>query len=154
MNRNITSANSVAIMTIDTLYPQGFFLEMFATDQAYNTEQITIAEDHMGVDGYLTAGYVPNPAVITFTFEPSSPSIRPLIYYRQQCVNNKRLYECSLVINQPAVARTLNYKVGVMRVGAFPANAQRVLATQAFTFVFEKLEISERGYPTNWNPLY
>lgn len=154
MNRNITSANSSAVLTVDELYPQGFFLEMFTTDQAYNMEPQTIAEDHMGVDGYLTAGYVPNPYVVTFAFEASSPSMRPLNYYRQMCIQGRRLYNCALVITQPSLARTLNFKTGILRVGAFASNAQRVLSSSTFTFVFERLDISERGYPVNWTPLF
>ena len=59
MSSNITSANATAVMIINDLFPVGFAVEGFATDQAINQDEETLAVTRMGVDGKLSAGYTP-----------------------------------------------------------------------------------------------
>ena len=42
MSSNITSANATAVMIINDLFPVGFAVEGFATDQAINQDEISI----------------------------------------------------------------------------------------------------------------
>lgn len=60
MSSNITSANATAVMIINDLFPVGFAVEGFATDQAINQDEETLAVTRMGVDGKLSAGYTPS----------------------------------------------------------------------------------------------
>ena len=150
MNRNITSANSTATLIVKELYPAGITLQQFSTDQAYSIEQKTVAETHMGVDGYLTAGYTPTENVINFTFEPSSPSLASLVAVYAAQVKNKRLYECAITISQPSLGRTIAYSVGVMRGGNFVADARKVHSPVSFSFSFESMTITNTGEGTNW----
>ena len=93
MNRNITSADAIAVMTIDSLYPQGFRLEQFSTDAAISQGDDTVSETRMGVDGHMVAGYTPSIKTITITLEPSSPSIPYLDdLYKSMQKTKKRIF--------------------------------------------------------------
>jgi len=139
---NITSANATAYMVVKDLYPAGFVLNNFATDQAIDEAEDTIAETRMGVDGYMAAGYVPSIKAVTITFEAASPSVPFMnnIYLASQ--KNRRTYECTLVINVPAVNKTYTYSYGVMKTAkALPA-LKTVLDPVSYAFDFEKKSIS------------
>lgn len=59
--KTITSANAILILTVEELYPSGVQIEKFASDDAFSSDNVTIAEVRMGVDGQLAAGYTPAP---------------------------------------------------------------------------------------------
>ena len=139
---NITSANATAYMVVKDLYPAGFSLNNFSTDQAIDQAEDTIAETRMGVDGYMAAGYTPSIKAVTLQFEAASPSVQFLnnLYLASQ--KNRRTYETTLVINVPAVGKTYTYTGGVLKTGkALPA-LKRTLDPVSYGFDFEKMTIA------------
>ena len=138
---NITSANATAYMTVKDLYPAGFPLNNFATDQAIDQAEDTVAETRMGVDGHMAAGYIPSIKPVTMQFEAASPTVPYMnnIYLASQ--QNCRTYECTLVINVPSVGKVYTYTGGVMKTGkALPA-LKKVLDPVSYGFDFEKITI-------------
>lgn len=140
MNRNITSANAIAIMTIENLCPQGFRLEQFSTDAAISQGDDTIAETRMGVDGHMVAGYTPSIKTVTITLEPSSPSIEYLDNLYKAMQQNKKIYYCNLVITLPALSKIVQYSYGVLKTSKILPDMQKTLAPIAYSFDFEKVE--------------
>lgn len=139
---NITSANATAYMVVKELYPAGFVLNNFATDQAIDEAEDTIAETRIGVDGVMAAGYVPTIKSVTITFEAASPSVPYMnnIYLASQ--KNLRTYECTLVINVPATGKTYTYSHGVLKTAkALPA-LKTVLDPVSYAFDFNTKSIS------------
>ena len=139
---NITSANATAYMVVKDLYPAGFALNNFSTDQAVDQAEDTIAETRMGVDGYMAAGYTPSIKAVTLQFEAASPSVQFLnnLYLASQ--KNRRTYETTLVINVPAVGKVYTYTGGVLKTGkALPA-LKRTLDPVSYGFDFEKMTIA------------
>lgn len=139
---NITSANATAYMVVKDLYPAGFPLNNFSTDQAIDQAEDTIAETRMGVDGYMAAGYTPSIKAVTLQFEAASPSVQFLnnLYLASQ--KNRRTYETTLVINVPAVGKVYTYTGGVLKTGkALPA-LKRTLDPVSYGFDFEKMTIA------------
>ena len=47
--KTITSANAILILTVEELYPSGVQIEKFASDDAFSSDNVTIAEVRMGV---------------------------------------------------------------------------------------------------------
>ena len=70
----ITSANSVFTVVIPGLFPAPVQLKGYATDKAFATDAIDLAEVQMGVDGRMTAGYVASPTKQTISLQADSPS--------------------------------------------------------------------------------
>lgn len=74
MARTITSANSVYLLAISSLYPVPQQLQGFAAEAAFETESIEPAQVVMGVDGRMSAGYVPVVNMQTVTLQADSAS--------------------------------------------------------------------------------
>jgi hypothetical protein len=70
----ITSANSIFTLIVADLFPAPVQMEGYSTDSAVVTDAIDMAEVQMGVDGRMTAGYVPNPTKQTIALQADSPS--------------------------------------------------------------------------------
>ena len=138
---NITSANATAYMVVKDLYPTGFALNNFSTDQAVDQGEDTIAETRMGVDGYMAAGYVPSIKAVTITFEATSPSVEYLnnLYLASQ--KNRRTYEVTLVVKVPAVNTTYTYSGGVLKTGKLLPGLKKVLDPVSYGFDFEKVSV-------------
>ena len=138
---NITSANATAYMVVKDLYPTGFALNNFSTDQAVDQSEDTIAETRMGVDGYMAAGYVPSIKAVTIKFEASSPSVQYLnnLYLASQ--KNRRTYEVTLVVKVPSVNKTYTYSGGVLKTGKLLPGLKKVLDPVSYGFDFEKVSV-------------
>lgn len=138
---NITSANATAYMVVKDLYPTGFALNNFSTDQAVDQGEDTIAETRMGVDGYMAAGYVPSIKAVTIKFEASSPSVQYLnnLYLASQ--KNRRTYEITLVVKVPAVDKTYTYSGGVLKTGKVLPGLKKTLDPVSYGFDFEKMSV-------------
>ena len=138
---NITSANATAYMVVKDLYPTGFALNNFSTDQAVDPSEDTIAETRMGVDGYMAAGYVPSIKAVTIKFEASSPSVQYLnnLYLASQ--KNRRTYEVTLVVKVPSVNKTYTYSGGVLKTGKLLPGLKKVLDPVSYGFDFEKVSV-------------
>ena len=138
---NITSANATAYMVVKDLYPTGFPLNNFSTDQAVDQGEDTIAETRMGVDGYMAAGYVPSIKTVNIQFEAASPSVPYLdnVYLASQ--KNRRTYEIMLVVKVPAVNRTYTYSGGVLKTGKVLPALKKTLDPVSYGFDFEKMTV-------------
>ena len=137
--RDITSANSTAVMVVDTIFPIGFALEAYATDQSLSMGKSTIAETRMGVDGYMSAGFVPNIKTMTISFEQHSSSIKFLNQLYQLTEANRTIYEVTLVVTVPSVKKTYTFTGGVLKTAKPFADHKKVLDTVSYTFDFERM---------------
>lgn len=73
-DKTITSANSVLTFVVAGLFNTPIQMQGYATDKAFATEAIDLAETIMGVDGKMSAGYVPNVTPQTITLQADSNS--------------------------------------------------------------------------------
>lgn len=139
MAGNITSANATAIMVIDTLFPVGFALEAFATDQSISMGEDTVAETRMGVDGKMAAGFVPSIKTVTISFEEHSPSMAYLEALYNAMEANKKIYDVTLIVTVPSVSRVYTFTGGVLKTAKPFADHKKVLDPVNWTFDFEKM---------------
>lgn len=70
----LTSANAVITLTIPGIFSTPQQLQQFAVDDVADVDTLTIAETLMGVDGFLSGGFVFNSVKYTFTLQADSPS--------------------------------------------------------------------------------
>ncbi len=75
MNKTLTTANSAFTLAARGIFPVPFNLEGYSTDDSFAVDDVTPGETQMGVDGNLSAGYVPYATQITFMFQADSPTI-------------------------------------------------------------------------------
>lgn len=71
----LTTASSAFTLVVRNLFPVPQKLQGYSTDDSFSVEDVQPMEVQMGVDGQLSAGYVPYATPVTFTFQADSPSI-------------------------------------------------------------------------------
>ena len=141
-NFTITASNSVVILTVENMYPSGIRLQNFSADTAFATEDQTVAEARMGVDGHMAAGYTPTPINVTIALEASSPSYEQLANLLESEQTNQAVYKCTLQITVPSRGKEWTLSNGVLLSGrAFP-DAKKVLDPTQWKFVFESCKSS------------
>jgi hypothetical protein len=72
---DITSANSVLMLTVFPLFPIPQQLQGFAAEDVFDTDPLESAETLMGVDGRLSAGFVFVPVMQNYALQADSPSV-------------------------------------------------------------------------------
>lgn len=140
---DITSANATLVLTVDRLFPAGIRLEQFATDQSYSQDELTVAEDRMGVDGRLAAGWVPSIKTVTVMLEASSPSYAPLVQLYRACEQKRGLYQCGLTATVPSIGKTIVWSAGVLKSGTPVPAGKKVLDPTTWKFDFATMTVAD-----------
>lgn len=73
-NRTLTSANAILLIGVDILVPVPQRIQGFSTDDITDMDAIEPVETAMGVDGRLSAGFVPVPIRQNITLQADSES--------------------------------------------------------------------------------
>lgn len=140
---DITSANATLVLIVNGLFPAGVRLQQFATDQSYSQDELTIAEDRMGVDGGLVAGWVPSIKTVTIMLEASSPSHAALSQLYRASERKRGIYECSLIASVPSIMKTFTWTQGILKSGTPVPAAKKVLDPTTWKFDFANLAITD-----------
>ncbi len=140
--KTITSTNAVLILTVESLYPNGVEISKFATDSAFATSELGLAETRMGVDGKLAAGYTPQEIPLNINLEADSPSYDVMANIMEKQQLNKTLYEVTAQISIPALKKEFTLERGVLKSGHPFSDAKKVLDPTQWGFVFESFHSS------------
>lgn len=73
--RTLTSANAKLLIAVDTIFPIPIQIAGFSTDDMTDMDAITPKETVMGIDGRLSAGFVPVPVTQNIVLQADSSSI-------------------------------------------------------------------------------
>lgn len=139
---NITSANATAVLVVDEIIPAGVQLQHFGTDQSYAQNEVTVVEDRMGVDGHLAAGWIPAIKTVQITLEANSPSLPQMDMLARAMENNRKIYECTLVVTVPAIHKVYTWSRGVLKSGTLASSGKKVLDPTQWTFDFAMFTIT------------
>lgn len=139
---SITSANAVLTLVIQGLYPTPQRIMGFATDDAFDSEPAEVGVTRLGVDGGLSAGWVPATTPMTIHLQADSPSIILFTTWDQteQQISDKIPAEGSLSLP----SRKMSYVMvnGFLRNIKRMPDARRVLEPQVFTIEWNKIVAS------------
>ena len=142
MTKTLTAANSVILLAIPSLFPVAQQLQGFSAEDIFDTDQLDTAETMMGVDGKLSAGWIPKEIKQTFTLQADSDSIAffETWYAAQQRV--RELYAASGTVTLPAVGRKFVMTKGFLTGHSALPKAAKVLQPRKFTITWEALTAS------------
>jgi hypothetical protein len=70
----ITSANSVLMLGVAGLFNVPIQIQGFSADDAFSLEDVDMAETMIGVDGKMSAGWIPIIKPLEITLQADSPS--------------------------------------------------------------------------------
>lgn len=142
MDSTITSANSVFTIVVPSLFPAPVQLYGYATDKAFTTEAIDLAEVQMGVDGRMTAGYTPNPVKQTITLQADSPSRDIFTIMIQAMKTAREVFYISASIALPSTGESFTLTRGIITNAKQIPDAQKVLQPVDFTITWESINRS------------
>lgn len=135
----ITSANSVFSIVIPSLFPSPVQLRGYATDRAFTTEAIDLAEVQMGVDGRMTAGYVPMPTKQTVTLQADSPSKDIFNAMIQAMKAAREVFYISGSISLPSTGEAFTLTRGILVNAKQIPDAQKVLQPIDYVIAWESV---------------
>ena len=138
----ITSANSVFTIVIPGLFPAPVQLQGYASDKAFTTEAIDLAEVQMGVDGRMTAGFVPNPTKQTITLQADSPSKDIFTALIQAMKTAREVFYISGSIALPSTGESFTLTRGILTNTKQIPDAQKVLQPMDFVITWESVNRS------------
>ena len=136
---DITAANSVFTITVPGLYNAPITLENYAADRAFETEAVEQAETAMSIDGYLNAGWVPNPIAQTISLAAASSSSRIFEAVVAAQATARSLYRLSAEIQLPSIGKNYTMVRGLVRSAVVIPSAARALEAQTFELLWERV---------------
>ena len=141
-NSTITSANSVFTLVVAGLFPAPVQLKGYASDKAFTTEAVDLAEVQMGVDGRMTAGYVPNPVKQTITLQADSPSKDIFTAVIQAMKTAREVFYISGSISLPSTGESFTLTRGILANAKQIPDAQKVLQPVDYVITWESVNRS------------
>lgn len=133
--RSITSADSTFVISSADFALAATVLEGYAADAAFAMENADAAETSLGVDGKLSAGWIPRSYTQTITLQPDSISraVFDALVTAQDAT--RTVYRLNGVITLPTNQYSYNLTRGVLKNYTAMPTAQKIL--QPMTFVIE-----------------
>lgn len=136
-NMDVTSCNVKAFMIVQKLFPAGFQVEGFGSDQALSGENIQVTETRRGIDGKMSAGVINQIIPVTITLEANSPTLpffKAIAEYQDAA---KTICPVTLTVSTPATGETTIFTNGVLQTAPSMAQIGRTLEPTQWVFHFE-----------------
>ncbi|PTQ70293.1 hypothetical protein [Pseudomonas sp. GV071] len=135
----ITSANSTFALAITNLFTSPQIIQGYASDSAFSTDAMTIAELVVGVDGKLSAGYLYSPTVQTITLMPDSESMFVFATWFSTMQAARDVYWANGTIILPSIGKKYTLKNGVLTAGQPMPDAKKTLQPQVYKITWESV---------------
>lgn len=137
--RSITSADAVFILSSADFSLASTALEGYAADAAFAMDNADTAETQLGVDGKLSAGWIPRSYNQTITLQADSPSsgIFEALVAAQDATRN--VFRLNAVITLSGNQRSYTLTRGVLKNYTAMPGAQRVLQPRTYVIEWERV---------------
>lgn len=135
----LTTANSSIILTILSVFPAPQALEGYATDDMFATDPVVATETMMGVDGRLSAGWVPTPKTMTIALQADSPSNVIFENWYGAMQVQKDAIVAAAVISIPSIGRAYTCVRGFLSNYPPTPNGQRVLQPRRYGITWQDI---------------
>lgn len=134
---DITSANSTFVISSADIALAATALEGYWVDSGFTFEDSEIAVAQVGVDGKMSAGWVPRLVPITVTLSPDSPSVVVM----DTIITTADMLRAPVILNGvitiPSINKSYTLGRGVLTRVKMAPNAERILGSQSFVITFE-----------------
>ena len=135
--KTLTAANSVILLSVVGLFDIPVQLQGFSADNVYDTDDVTPTETAMGVDGKLSAGFVPVAVRQGFTLQADSDSVEIFERWYQAQQAAREVYFAQGSTYLPSVQRKYAARRGVLQGYSPLPPAQKVLQPRKFSILWE-----------------
>jgi len=137
--RTLTSANSIILLTITGLYSSPQRIQGFSADDISGTDAVSPAQTSMGLDGRLSAGFVPVPVVQNITLQSDSLSndIFENWIEAEKAVREK--YACAGVLIIPSTQRKYSMTRGFLTSYPPTPELRNIVQPRRYSVTWEKV---------------
>lgn len=135
----LTNANSVIALAIAGLYPVPQLLQGFSTDDAFTADDVAPVEVQMGVDGHLSAGYVPQAYPLTIMLQADSVSNKIFDDWHNAQKSSKEVYIASGIITLQGTGQKYSMTRGFLTSYNPQPGAKKILQPRKFVITFEDI---------------
>ncbi|XAO70918.1 MAG: hypothetical protein AAYR33_07735 [Acetobacteraceae bacterium] len=139
MARNLTSADGVFTLTVETLFNAPITLENWGTDRAWEADALDQVETQMSIDGYLNAGFIPCPVDMTLYLNAASSSVVDFEVIMTAQTTSRTIYRLDGELTLLGISRKYTFNKGVLLSGAPLPDGMRILANRAFRLRWERV---------------
>lgn len=139
VDRTLTAANSVYMLAVAGLYPVAQQLQGYATDDAFATEAQEIADVQMGVDGIMSAGYVPQPTRQSIMIQADSASGAIFDNWANAMRTAREILRASATIYIPSIGKKYTLTRGVLTSYVPIPGVKKVLQSRTFMITWESV---------------
>ena len=137
--RTLTSANSVFALSIPGLFPAPVVLEGYAADNAFGADSVPTAETHIGVDGFMSAGFIFSLTKMKVHLEADSFSVDIFDAWNSAQKSERELYFANATIELPSVGKSFTLTKGALtNYKNFP-DAKKTLSAVEFEITWESI---------------
>lgn len=137
--KSITSANSQLAIVIPALSIGSAPVQGFAVDNAFMNEAIKLAEASRGVDGRLSAAYLPVPVTLKISLRADSPSKQIFDDLANYMFSNQEIAYVEVFLALPATGEGYTFTKGVMTSYAGTPAGKKALEDVEYEFTFESI---------------
>lgn len=135
----LTAANSVIMIVIPDLFPIPQQLQGYAADDVMSTEAVDSVEVVMGIDGQLSAGWMPTPKKQTFTLQADSASTFMFDAWQQSQEAIRDAYVANGFITLPSIGRIYTCTKGFLTNYTVLPNIRKTLQARTFQITWESI---------------
>ncbi|MDN7913680.1 phage tail fiber protein [Burkholderia cepacia] len=139
MSGTITSANSVIMLGVQTVFPVAQQIQGYAAEDIFDTDDVEMAEISLGLDGKQSSGWVPYNVKWRITLQPNSNSI--LIF--DSVITAERVLQDKLawsgVVTLAGISKKFTMSSGVLSRGKIMPDAKKVLQPQTYEITWESV---------------
>ncbi len=141
-NRTLTSANSIIMLSVLSLYPSPQRIQGFTADDITGADAVNPAQTSMGLDGRLSAGYIPQPIVQNITLQADSLSNDIFESWIEAEKSVREKYEASAILVVPATQRKYTMVRGFLT--AFPPipDLRNIVQPRRYAITWERVSPS------------
>lgn len=135
----LTSANSVLMLGVGGIFPVPQKIEGYSSDNAFTFDAASPAQVTMGVDGRMSASYVPVPRVQTISIQPDSPSMRIFEIWMAASEAAREVFYANGTLNVPSIDRKYTLTRGVLTQIPPAPSAKAFLQPMAFQITWQNV---------------
>jgi len=138
-NTTITSANSILTMIVPGLFPVPVSIQGYASDDAFMLDALDLAEVSMGVDGKMSAGYVPKEVKQTITLQADSESKDFFAIVTQAVKTAREVFYMSATLSLPSTGEAFTFTRGILTSVEQAPAGKKMLQPQKFVITWESV---------------
>lgn len=140
--RFLTAADAIYALTVTDLFTSAQILAGYSTDRAFETDAVEAVELQMGVDGFLSGGYVPKETPQTITFQSDSLSVDIFDYWYGQQQQNRQLYRANATVIIPAIGKKYTLRKGFLSSWVPIPGTGKILAARPARITWERITVA------------